>query len=204
MRRQLLTVRQVTLSLVAAGLLLAACQAATEEPATGPTTTVKPELETPLPLPLESRESAPEQSEPAGVDETTQPAGEVLERVTLRAEDVTPPGERVEPTATPARRVTGEVPAAMLQAMIDDLAGRLGLAQGAIEVVEAQEVTWPDGSMGCPEPGMVYTMALVEGYRVVLESGGLEYPYHAARSGYYFLCEQSLPGAAPLEATPKY
>ena len=37
--------------------------------------------------------------------------------------------------------------------------------------VSAAAVTWSDGSAGCPEPGMMYTQALVPGYRIVLQAG---------------------------------
>jgi hypothetical protein len=37
-------------------------------------------------------------------------------------------------------------------------------------VVQAEAVTWPDGALGCPEPGIVYTQALVPGYWVVVEA----------------------------------
>ena len=49
----------------------------------------------------------------------------------------------------------------------------------AITVVSTDEVTWRDGSIGCPEPGMNYTQALVPGVRVVLELDGVRYEYHA-------------------------
>jgi hypothetical protein len=72
-----------------------------------------------------------------------------------------------------------------------DLAGRLGVEESAIEVVSAEAVTWSDGSLGCPQPGMMYTQALVEGARVVLSYGGTLYPYHAGSDGEPFLCESS-------------
>ena len=49
-----------------------------------------------------------------------------------------------------------------------DLARRLGVDPDDLEVISAEEVTWPDGSLGCPEPGMSYTQALVDGSKVVL------------------------------------
>jgi hypothetical protein len=30
---------------------------------------------------------------------------------------------------------------------------------------------WNDGSLGCPEPGMMYTQALVNGYWLIIEAG---------------------------------
>jgi hypothetical protein len=75
------------------------------------------------------------------------------------------------------------VPAAMLEAALDDAASRLSVDRTGIEVVSAAAVTWPDGSAGCPEPGMLYTQALVPGYRIVLQAGAQVLNYHAGRSG---------------------
>ena len=45
-------------------------------------------------------------------------------------------------------------------------------------VVQVEEVTWPDGSLGCPQPGMAYTQALVPGYRVTTFAGGERVVWH--------------------------
>ena len=63
-----------------------------------------------------------------------------------------------------------------------------GVAAQAITVQSAQRVTWPDGSLGCPEPGMQYTQALVPGWRVILRAGEAIYDYHAASNGHLTLC----------------
>ncbi len=71
---------------------------------------------------------------------------------------------------------------------VDDLAGRLDISPDAVTVVEALAVTWPDGSLGCPEPGMMYTQVLVDGTFVLLEADGQRYEYHGGNP--LFLCEQ--------------
>src|SRR5690606_19197086 len=48
-----------------------------------------------------------------------------------------------------------------------DLAQRLGVDPEAIEVVTKEAVEWPNGAMGCPAPGAVYTQAIVPGFRMV-------------------------------------
>jgi hypothetical protein len=70
-----------------------------------------------------------------------------------------------------------------------DLAARLKVSEDSVIVVAAEAVTWPDGSLGCPQPGMFYTQALVDGSRVLLEVDGRTYVYHAGRDGEPFLCE---------------
>jgi hypothetical protein len=74
-------------------------------------------------------------------------------------------------------------PAADLVAQaIADLAGRLGIAADAIQVQSAEAVEWPDASLGCPEPGMMYAQVITPGYRIVLEAGGQLYEYHSSLS----------------------
>jgi len=59
-----------------------------------------------------------------------------------------------------------------------DLAARLGISPGNIIVAESGEATWPDASLGMPEPGQMYAQMLTEGFRIVLEAGGKRYEYH--------------------------
>jgi hypothetical protein len=69
-----------------------------------------------------------------------------------------------------------------------DLALRLGVDADQLQVISAEEVTWPDGSLGCPEPGMSYTQALVDGSKAVLGYEDRVYVYHAGDDGEPFLC----------------
>lgn len=61
-----------------------------------------------------------------------------------------------------------------------DLAKRLRVDAKTIEVVEEKDVTWPDASLGMPEPGKVYAQMLTPGYRVILKSGNSQYFYAAS------------------------
>ncbi|MFU8839202.1 MAG: hypothetical protein ACNA8R_00585 [Nitriliruptoraceae bacterium] len=69
-----------------------------------------------------------------------------------------------------------------------DAADRAGVAADDVTVAGFELVTWPDGSLGCPEPDTMYTQALVEGYRIVLEAGGERYTYHGALGDDPFHC----------------
>jgi hypothetical protein len=77
---------------------------------------------------------------------------------------------------------------AMTEAALADAARRTGLKPAELKVLGAEAVTWPDGSLGCPQPGMMYTQALVPGYRVRIEAGAEVLDYHAGRSGRPTLC----------------
>jgi hypothetical protein len=76
----------------------------------------------------------------------------------------------------------------LVQAAIDDLASRLRVPAAAIAVVSAQSVRWPDRSLGCPQPGMVYPQVSVDGAKIELSTGGAVYAYHCGGSRGPFLC----------------
>jgi len=81
----------------------------------------------------------------------------------------------------------------------EDLARRLSISAKQIDLVEANEVVWPNASLGCPQPGMVYADVLTPGYLVLLEANGKEYEYHASRGTEVFYCENPIP---PASGTP--
>jgi len=76
----------------------------------------------------------------------------------------------------------------LTESVLDDAAKRTGLGRTSLVVESAAAVTWADGSLGCPEPGMNYTMALVPGYRIIVRAGEQRLDYHASRRGYFVLC----------------
>lgn len=83
---------------------------------------------------------------------------------------------------------------------VTDLAGNQGVDPSEVEVVSLEEVTWSDGSLGCPEPGMAYTQALVEGMRLVLAVGDEEFHYHGADDGYLSYCADPMEPAETGDA----
>ena len=87
---------------------------------------------------------------------------------------------------------------ANVQAAIEDLASRQSIAADDIWVHSREEVTWPDGSLGCPRPDMAYKQQQVNGSRLILLIGERCYAYHAGPSGSYRFCEQP----APIRSTP--
>ena len=91
------------------------------------------------------------------------------------------------PASDPA--VTGEVPEEIMARLLADAAERSGAAEDEIEVATAIQMTFSDGSLDCPEPGMLYTQALVDGYQVILEAAGEELDYRVTADGGFRLCE---------------
>ncbi len=83
-------------------------------------------------------------------------------------------------------------------AVLADASQRTGLEVAKLQVVESVAVTWPDGSLGCPEPGMNYTMALVPGYRIRIKVGEQVLNYHTSMRGFWVFC----PLGRAVEPTP--
>jgi hypothetical protein len=79
-----------------------------------------------------------------------------------------------------------------------DLANRLGIPVDEISVLRAESVTWRDGSLGCPQKGMMYTQALVPGSLIVLSASGASHEYHSGRKGPPVYCARP---QAPLESS---
>lgn len=71
---------------------------------------------------------------------------------------------------------------------IEDLAARLGVAEGDIEMIEVRSVSWPDGSLGCPEEGKLYAQVVIEGTQILLGVDERIFDYHAGDDGDPFLC----------------
>jgi len=87
---------------------------------------------------------------------------------------------------------------------VTDLAGRLSIDPGEIRVVETRSVVWPDASLGCPRPGMVYPQVQTDGVLIRLEANGVIYPYHGGGGRAPFLCGNVLrPVPDALTRPPK-
>lgn len=81
--------------------------------------------------------------------------------------------------------------AEMTAVAVDDLAQRLGIPADQIEVVEVSAMTWPDASLGCPQPDMMYAQVLTEGMLIRLSAGGETFAYHSGGNQTPFLCENT-------------
>jgi hypothetical protein len=77
----------------------------------------------------------------------------------------------------------------VVQIAMEDLARALDLAPGEISVLSVEAVEWPDTSLGCPRPGMMYAQVITPGLRVVLEANNQSYEYHTDQNSSVVLCE---------------
>ncbi len=115
----------------------------------------------------------------------------------LSTASTTAPPTSQEPTVTssspPEPPPSGASTSSSAATAVADLAAHLGIDPGSIIVVDEREVTWPDSSIGCPQPGMQYLQRLTDGVLLVLEAGDRRYEYHAGGSRSLFLCANPRP-----------
>ena len=76
-----------------------------------------------------------------------------------------------------------QIPREVRRAVVADAAKRFKVAASAVVLTHAEQVTWSDGSLGCPEPGRVYAQMLVGGFRVVAKTSGGELTYNTDARG---------------------
>ena len=104
---------------------------------------------------------------------------------------MTTPSETPAPTSTPQMsRVESQVPEAILGPILNEAAKLANVPPQQLVIVRAEAVVWNDGSLGCPEPGMEYAQALVNGYWVVIKATGKVYDFRTGRDGSFRLCPQ--------------
>ncbi len=91
--------------------------------------------------------------------------------------------------AKPARAQRSQRVLTLTQMARDDLAARLGIPTHRIQLQTMERKTWPDSSLGCAEPGKVYSQMETAGFRIVLEQDGEMFHYHTDMNR-VVLCEE--------------
>lgn len=129
--------------------------------------------------------------EDAGDRDAAQPAS-VEDRRAIVEKEGKPASPQRAPSTEAVTQGSGEVPPQILAIFQDDLARRALVKHDAITVVSATEQEWPNGAMGCPQPGEMYTQMIVPGYRVVMQAAGNRYAYHSDRRGNFIVCANGL------------
>ena len=101
-------------------------------------------------------------------------------------------------TTTTSPTQDGEMtpPPPLVQSIFADLAAREGVATGDIVLISTESVDWPDGSLGCPMPGVSYIQVVTPGYRVTLGIGDDTFDYRATADGSFRLCQNPLAGSS--------
>jgi hypothetical protein len=61
-----------------------------------------------------------------------------------------------------------------------DATSRTNTSANAWTVLDVEPKEWPDASLGCPKPGVMYIQVVTRGYLIILSSGGRTLEYHAS------------------------
>jgi len=96
---------------------------------------------------------------------------------------------------TPAGVEPGLEP--LISLAVDDLAERMDITTAEIALVSSEAVVWPDASLGCPQPDMLYRQVPEDGALIILRVDDREYEYHSGGGRDPFLCEQQEPQKHP-------
>jgi hypothetical protein len=112
-----------------------------------------------------------------------------------------PSGGTITPVGTPAPGVPGTPggtpgsadPAAQpaIDAALADAANRLGVPRAQLRAARVERREWPDASLGCPQPGMMYAQVITPGYLVVVAGASKQLEYHTDTRGRAVFCRES-------------
>ena len=89
----------------------------------------------------------------------------------------------------------------ILEPILKEAAALAKVSREQLVIVRAESVVWGDGSLGCPEPDMAYTQALVNGYWVVIKAAEHTYDFRVGSGGSFRLCPEGM-GHPPLPSNP--
>jgi hypothetical protein len=79
-----------------------------------------------------------------------------------------------------------------VDAALQDAATHLGTAPDQLHVEQVQERQWPDSSLGCPKPGLMYSQIVTPGFLIVISSStGRRLEYHTDTRAHVVLCQES-------------
>jgi hypothetical protein len=98
-------------------------------------------------------------------------------------------------TPTPTQLTPVPIPseaATVVDAALNDAATHLGLTKDQLRVDQVESREWPDSSLGCPQPGQLYSQIVTPGYLIILSSSdGRQLEYHTDTRSHLTLCHES-------------
>jgi hypothetical protein len=181
--------KKLALTLLLGALLLTACAPADpipESEAVQPGETAADS--TPEPIPPTETHSVPTARPTLDVQSVTAEALVPTIIPTLAVETQVTPNPSAQPPAGTEK---------WIEFAKQDLAKRLIIDLSQITFIEFRSVTWPDGSLGCPQPDMAYIQIMIDGYAIWLGAGEQVYEYHGSGDRDPFLCESPVQLAPP-------
>lgn len=102
-----------------------------------------------------------------------------------------PPAEQPLPSISPVPPLPTTPPSDVSDVVawaVEALHAALDIPAADISPLEIIPVLWSDSSLGCPQPNVAYTPAIVPGYRVTLVVGDQTYQVHTDLEGNAIVC----------------
>jgi hypothetical protein len=93
--------------------------------------------------------------------------------------------------ASGASPVVSPESAAAVDAALADAATHLSVSRDALRVDQVESREWPDASLGCPQPGQLYSQIVTPGYLVMIASGNHRLEYHTDTRSRVALCDET-------------
>jgi hypothetical protein len=114
----------------------------------------------------------------------TNPFPEAIDQaLTLEQSEATAGEPRAVAPAAGTPGASGDT-AWLTAAIADDL----GVPPDTIQVVSIEPRNWPDASLGCPQPDMLYAQVVTPGYLVLVDVSGEQIEYHTDERGTVVRC----------------
>ncbi len=67
----------------------------------------------------------------------------------------------------------------------------LGVTPDQLQVSQIEAQQWPDSSLGCPQPGQLYSQIITPGFLVMITSGPHQLEYHTDMRSRVVLCHET-------------
>ncbi len=114
----------------------------------------------------------------------TNPFPEAIDQaLTLEQSEANAGEPRDVPPAVSTPSASGDT-AWLTAAIADDL----GVPPETVQVVSMESRNWPDASLGCPQPDMLYAQVVTPGYLVLVDVSGERIEYHTDERGTVVRC----------------
>jgi hypothetical protein len=72
--------------------------------------------------------------------------------------------------------------------LVAAIAADLGVPPESVQVLTIESRNWPDTSLGCPQPDMLYAQVITQGYLILVEVSGERIEYHTDERGTVVRC----------------
>jgi hypothetical protein len=106
----------------------------------------------------------------------------------------TTPPPASAPAKVPPSPVASASPNPEAQGVVDEAvrtaAAYANVAAADVKVQQIEAREWPDSSLGCPRPGLMYSQIVTPGYLIVVQAGSRVLEYHSDARGSVVLCQE--------------